>query len=120
MYLIISAVLRRVDHEPDDSDPDVLVIMSVFAISVNIFAAGSFAIRIYQFQRHLKAVGLGPSSPYTAYMEIWIESAALTTLFSIAFLTAHGSASFIFMECLISINVRVYNLLLCWDSWENK
>ena len=95
---------------------DVIYIMSVFATMFNVMAAIFIAIRIKHFQRHLQAVGLRPSSPYMAYMEIWIESAALITLFSIAFLVASFSGSFvlfIFMECLIFINVRVYNLLLC-------
>ena len=57
---------------------------------------------------------MGPNSPYTvtAYTEIWVESAVLIVSFGIIYLILIYSAppvSFIFMECLIPINVRVLN-----------
>ena len=93
-------------------------IMNVISLSatlnINLSAAISIAIRIKMFQRNLQTLGLGPSSPYTALMEIWIESAALIVLFGIVYQAliysdqySVSSVSFIFMECLIHINVRV-------------
>ena len=85
---------------------------SLSATLINFSAAISIAIRIKMFQRNLQTLGLGPSSPYTALMEIWVESAALIVLFGIVYQALfYGPeqylVSFIFMECLIHINVRV-------------
>ena len=103
---------------PRDSVQDLNLtdIVSTFATVINFIAASAIGIRIKQFQRKLKADGLGPSSPYTAYMEIWIESAVLIVSFGIVYIVLavflQNPVSFIFMECLIPINVRVHNFLL--------
>ena len=99
-------------------------IVSTFATGINIVAAFAIGLRIKQFQRKLKADGLGPSSPYTAYMEIWIESAALIVSFGIVYQVLtyffHNPVSFIFMECLIPISVRVHNLLIGCKNFNRQ
>ena len=101
-------------------------VISLSATLINFSAAISIAIRIKMFQRNLQTLGLGPSSPYTALMEIWIESAALIVLFGIVYQALIysdqypvSSVSFIFMECLIHINVRVHNLVFGWENRQS-
>ena len=90
---------------------------SILTTLINFIAAFLIVKRIRSFQRNLQTLGLGPS-PYTALMEIWVESAALIVLFNLVYLgltfvpPSHPPVSFIFMQCLIHINVRVHNLLL--------
>ena len=95
-------------------DLPLMDIISVIATVINVIAAVLIAIQIKKFRQRLQTDGLGPSSPYTTLMEIWVESAALIILFSIVYLVLAGftPVSFIFMQCLVHINVRVHNLLL--------
>ena len=53
------------------------------------------ATRIKKIRQKIQTDGLGPStgSPYTTFMEIWVESAALTILFSIVYLVLAMSNS---------------------------
>ena len=82
-------------------------------------------IRMKSFQRNLQTAGLGPRSPYTVFLVIWVASAALIVLFNIVYLVLTLSfadiipESFIVMQCLIHINVRVHKLLLDWKSWQS-
>ena len=100
-----------------------LIILTTF----NGNAAILIVIRMKLFQRNLRTVGLGPSNPYTAFMdsEIWVESAALIVLFNIVYLVLTISfadvipESFIVMQCLIHINVRVHKLLLGWRNRQS-
>ena len=82
---------------------------------INIIAAIMIAARVLYFQRYIQTVGSERNSQYTAVIVICIESAALIVLFSILYivLVITGSpASYIFMQSMVHINVRVYNLLL--------
>ena len=97
----------------------------IISTTFNGIAAILIVIRMKSFQRNLRTVGLGPSSPYTAFMEIWVESAALIVLFNIVYLVLTISfadvipESFIVMQCLIHINVRVHKLLLGWRNRQS-
>ena len=61
-------------------------LISLIAAVINAIAAVLITMRIKRFRQRLQTDGLGPSSPYTTLMEIWVESAALIVLFSIVYL----------------------------------
>ena len=89
--------------------------ITIITTIINIIAAILIAARVIYFQRNIRAVASERNSQYTTVIVICIESAALIVLFSILYivLVIIGSpASFIFMESLVHINVRLPNLLL--------
>ena len=62
---------------------EIVSIITITIINAIALAAVSITIRIKEFQRKLKTDGLGPNYPYSAYMEIWVEYAALIVSFGI-------------------------------------
>ena len=55
----------------------VSIITTTIINAIALAAVSIIIIRIKEFQRKLKTDGLGSNYPYSAYMEIWVESAAL-------------------------------------------
>ena len=90
--------------------------ITIITTIINIIAAVSITARVIYFQKYIiQAVGSERNNQYTTIIVICIESSALIVLFSILYivLSAIGCpASFIFMQSLVHINVRVHNLLL--------
>ena len=90
--------------------------ITIITTIINIIAAVLITARVIYFQRYIKqTVGSERNSQYTTVIIICIESSALIVLFSILYivLVLIGSpASFVFMQSLVHINVRVHSLLL--------
>ena len=89
---------------------------------INIIAAVLIVARVLYLQRCIKAVGLKRNSQYTTVIVICIESAALIVVFSILYMVMviiRSPASFIFMQSLVHINVRVHNLLLDFENRQS-
>ena len=93
-------------------DINFLNFISIITTLINLVAAFFIARRMESFERNLQTIGLERNSPYKTIMEIWVESAALIVLFSIVCLAlaffSYSPVSFIFMECLVHINVRAF------------
>jgi hypothetical protein len=96
--------------------------ITIITTIINIIAAVFIAARVIYFQRYIiQTVGSERNNQYTTVIVICIESSALIVLFSILYivLVFTGSpASFIFMQSLVHINVRVHNLLLSCKNME--
>ena len=92
-----------------------LFVTIIITTLVNFVAAVFIAARVLYFRRYKKTVGLERNNQYTTVIDICVESAALIILFTVLFIvltvTEHFSASFIFRQSLVHINVRVHNLL---------
>lgn len=88
----------------------------VITTIINIIAAILIAARVIYFQRYIvQTVGSERNKQYTAVVVICIESSALIIIFSILYIALASTAipaSFIFMQSLVHINVRVHTLLL--------
>ena len=88
--------------------------ITIITTIINTIAAVLIAARVLYYQRHIQAVASERNHQYTTVVVICVESAALIVLFSILYIVLNltGSlVSFIFVQCLVHINVRVYNLL---------
>ena len=88
--------------------------ITVITTAINIIAAILIAARVLYFQRYIQAVVSKRNNQYTTVIVICIESAALIVLFSIIYIvlfTIRSPVSSIFMQSLVHINVRVYDLL---------
>jgi hypothetical protein len=89
-------------------------VITIITTIINIIAAVLIAARVLYFQRYIqKTVVSERNNRYTAVIVICIESSALIVLFSILYIvlvTIGSPASFIFMQSLVHINVRVHNL----------
>ena len=87
--------------------------ITIITTIINIIAAALIAGRVLYFQRYIKAVGSERNSQYTMVVVICIESAALIVLFSILYIVlviVQPPASFIFMQSMVHINVRILRL----------
>jgi hypothetical protein len=102
---------------------ELLQMITLITTMINIIAAFLIAARVIYFQRYIiQAVGSERNNQYTTVIVICIESSALIVLFSILLivLVLNGSPeSFIFMQSLVHINVRVHNLLLSCKNRES-
>ena len=89
--------------------------VTILTTVINTIAAVLIAARVLYFQRYIQAVASERNNQYTTVIVICIESAALIVLFNILYrvLFLYSSfVSFIFMQCLVHINVRVHKLRL--------
>ena len=97
--------------------------ITIITTIINIIAAVLIAARVIYFQRYIKqTVGSDRNNQYTTVIIICIESSALIVLFSILFIVlflTNSPASFIFIQSLVHINVRVHNLLLSCKNRES-
>ena len=88
--------------------------ITIITTAINIIAAILIAARVLYFQRYIQAVAPERNNQYTTIIVICIESAALIVLFSMVYnvLYSIGSpVSSIFMQSMVHINVRLYDLL---------
>ena len=97
--------------------------ITIITTIINIIAAVLITARVIYFQRYIKqTVGSDRNNQYTTIIIICIESSALIVLFSILFIVlflTRSPASFIFIQSLVHINVRVHNLLLSCKNRES-
>ena len=87
-------------------------VITIITTITNIIAAILIAARVLSFQRRIQAVASERNHQYTTVVVICVESAALIILFSILYIVLNLTGSFvafIFVQCLIHINVRVHN-----------
>ena len=88
--------------------------ITIITTIINTIAAVLIAARVLYYQRHIQAVASERNHQYTTVVVICVESAALIVLFSILYIVLNltGSlVSFIFVQCLVHINVGVHNSL---------
>ena len=85
--------------------------ITIITTIINTIAAVLIAARVLYYQRHIQAVASERNHQYMTVVVICVESAALIVLFSILYIVLNSLVSFIFVQCLVHINVRAYNLL---------
>lgn len=103
---------------------NLLFVIYLLTFIISIVAAVFISRRASFFLRRIQA-GSEHNNPFTAFSVIWVESAALIVLFSILYLALFFSgspATFIIIQSMVHINVRVLNLLLhvsCKRHWQS-